>query len=165
MYGSHEYSDLVSKVLNMHIKISWSSHSYRSVDWPKSSCRLLLLWCTAIISYHFNRKTGYKYTTMACYRQARNLLPGMSLSRREKTTTNTRYWLQFNYGNTTFILCMSNGLHCAYIIGIHDKRIVTMWYLPQTIRVFPLLFSILSADCFTILYAKNNLWVMLEHEL
>ena len=63
---------------------------------------------------------------MACYRQARNLLPGMSLSRREKTTTNTRYWLQFNYGNTTFILCMSNGLSYAYIIGIHDKRIVTM---------------------------------------
>ena len=56
MYGSHEYSDLVSKILNMHIKISWSSHSYRSVDWPKSSCHLLLLLCTAIISYHFAEK-------------------------------------------------------------------------------------------------------------
>ena len=89
---------------------------------------------------------------MAGYRQTRNSLLGISQSRKEKTTINGRYSRQFKYVSAILIvLCISNGWICAYITGIHDKRIVkscTMWCLPQTIRVFRLLSSILSTDNF-----------------
>ena len=57
---------------------------------------------------------------MAGYRQTRNLPPGVSQSRREKTTTNGRYLWQFKYVNIILIVvCTSNDLICAYITSIH----------------------------------------------
>ena len=138
-------------------KITWSSHSCRPIDWQVQSPSFTLVHGYCWLSY----KQKNQLQPMVGYRQTRNLLPGMSQSRREKTTTNRRYLWQFKYVNTMLIvLCMNNGLICAYITGIHDKRIViscTTWHLSQTIGIFWLLSSILSADYFTIIYGANSL--------
>ena len=125
------------------------------IDQPKSSCLLLLPWCTAFTGYHTYKQKN-QLQPMAGYWQTRNSLPGTSPSRREKTTINGRHSWQFKYIHPILIvLYMSNGLICAYITGIHNIRIVmscTMWYLPQSTGVFRLLSSILSADNFAIIY-------------
>ena len=144
----------------MHIrKIAWSSHSCQPVDRPKSSC--LLLYLGSRLYCWLSCKQKNQLQPMSGYRKTRNSLLGASQSRREITTTNRRYLWQFKYVNAILIvLCMSNGLICAYITGIHDKRIVTScttWHLPQTIRVFWLLSSIPSADYFAIIYAADDL--------
>ena len=58
------------------------------------------------------------------------------------------------------VLSMSND-----ITDIHDKRIVmscTIRHQPQTYGVFQLLSSVLSTDCFVIIYATDNLHLMLH---
>ena len=150
----------MSKILDIHIrKIAWSSHSCRPVDQAVSffylGARLLLVIIQA--------EKPIQLQPMAGYRLTRNLLPSLSQSRREKTTTNGRYSWQYMYFNAILIvLCISNGLicTCAYITGIHDKRIVTlctMWHLPQTIGVFWLLFSILFTNYLAIIYGADNI--------
>ena len=135
----YEFSTSLYKILDMRVrKIAWSSHSCRLVYRPKPSHLLLLIWCMAITGYYTSRNT-YQLQPMAGYSQTRNLLSGASQSRKEKTTPNGRYSWQFKYVNDILIvLCMSSGLLCSYITGIHDKRIVTsctMWHLSQTIGV------------------------------
>ena len=82
---------------------------------------LLLPWCMAITSYRIssnNNKSQQQPT--AGYRQTSKSLPGVSLPRRVKITTNTIYTWQFKYGNTMHnVLYTSNGLICGYIAGIH----------------------------------------------
>ena len=71
------------------------------------------------------------------------------------------YSWQFKYVNAIHtVLCISNGLICPYITGIHDKRIVTScttWYLSKTIRVFWLLCSIVSVDNCALIHVADNL--------
>ena len=54
------------------------------------------------------------------------------------------------------VLCMSNGLICAYITGIHDKR---MSHHAHDICCKQLEFSasILSVNYFVTIYAADNL--------
>ena len=145
----------------MHKKKAWSNQSCRLVDRPKSSPLLLLPRWMSITGYHTTRKTSYSQWLATEKQEIRYRVPGASKSRREKTTTNGIYSWQFKYVNVILtVLCIINVIICAYITGIHDKRIVTScttWHLPQTIRVFRLLSSILSANNFAIIYAADNL--------
>ena len=141
----------------MHVrKIAWSSHSCWPVDRLKSSHLLLLPWCTAITGYHTSRKTSYNLW-LATYEQ--EIPYRMWVSQGERKPPQMEW--QFKYVNAILIvLCISDNLICAYIIGIYDKRIITScttWYLLQTIGVFWLLSSILSADYFAIIYAADIL--------
>ena len=123
-------------------KITWSSHSCRPVDQPKSSHLLLLLWCTAITGYHTSRKTSCNQW-LATDKQEIHYWTWVSQG--EKTTTNGRYLCQFKHVNAKLIvLCMSNGLICAYITDKGIVRSCTTWHLLQIIRVFQLLSSILA---------------------
>ena len=138
----------------MHVrKIAWSNHSCWPVDQPKSSLLFLLPWYTATAGYRTSRKTSYSQWLATDKEEIRY---EAQVSQGEKTTANGRFSWQFKYVNTILIiLCMSNGLICAYITSIHDKRIVTScttWHLPQTIRVFQ--YTICWLFC---RYATNNL--------
>ena len=154
---SHEYSALASKILDMHVrKIAWSNHLCQ----PKSSCLLLLPWCTAIAGYHTSRKISYNQW-LATDKHEIHYWAWVSKGERKPPQMEDTCDNSSTYVNTTLIvLCMSNGLIFAYITGIHDKRIVTSfttWYSPQTIIVFRILSSILSTGYFPIIYAANNL--------
>ena len=82
---SHEYSVLVPKILDMHLrKIIQNSHLCQPVDQSKLSCLLLLPCCMAITGYHTIRNTSYNQWLVTdkqeiCY-QTR-------VSQGEKTTT------------------------------------------------------------------------------
>ena len=70
---SHEYSTLVSNILDMRVrKIASSSHLCRPVDQPKSS-RLVALPLLVTI------QVENQLQLMAGYRQPKNSLPGPSL--------------------------------------------------------------------------------------
>ena len=102
-------------------------------------------WCTAITGYHTSsdNSNSQQQPTVA-YRQTSKLLPGVSQSRRVKSTTNGICTWRFKYANTIpTVLRVYNG----YITGIHDKRTVTSWVnLLQFFGILRLLSSILSAD-------------------
>ena len=72
----------------------------------------------------------------------------------------------FKYANTipTF-QCISNGLICGYITGIHNKRIIlswVMWNLSHSIRILWLLSSIPSTSCFVIIRTADKSQLMLR---
>ena len=107
-------------------------------------------WCTTITGYHTSSdNSNSQQQPTAGYRQTSKLLPGVSQSRRVKSTTNGICTWRFKYANTIpTVLCVNNGIICGYITGIHDKRTVTSWVnLLQFFGIIRLLSSILSADC------------------
>ena len=74
-----------------------------------------------ITGYHTSRKTSYNQW-LATNKQ--NFITGHKSVKEREKHPNGRYLWQLKYVNTILIvLCMSNGLICAYIIDIHDKKL------------------------------------------
>ena len=141
---------MVSKILDIHVrKTVWSSHLCRPVAWPKSSCLFFYLgaWLSlVIIQAEIPVTTNGWLQTNKKFATRRESVK----ERREKTAQmeDTRDNSSMLMLYILIVLCMSYGLICACITGIHDKRIITsctMWHLLQIIGALPLLSSILSA--------------------
>ena len=79
----------------------------------------------AIAGYHTSRKTSYKQW-LATDKQEIHFWARVSQGQRKPPQTEDIHDNSSILNEAiVIVLCMSNGLICAYIIGIHDKRIVT----------------------------------------
>ena len=120
-------------------KIAWSSDSYQPVEQPKPNRVLLLPWCTAITGYLTRRKTNYNQWLVTDKQETHYRVRVSQVERKAPQMEDTHDNSSTYVNAILIVLCMSNGLICVYIIGIHDKRIVTScttWHFPQTIGVF-----------------------------
>ena len=94
------------------------SHLFLPVNPPNGN---LSPWCTTITGYRIssNNSNSQQKPTVS-YRQTSKSLPEASGPIREKTTRNRIYMWQFQVCyHYAYFLCMSNGLSCGYIAGIH----------------------------------------------
>ena len=85
------------------------------------SCLLLLPWCIAIAGYWISSSNSNSQQQLtASYRQASKSLSGTSWPTKSENhhKQNVHVAIQVCFTMPT-VLCMSNGLICGYITGIH----------------------------------------------